>query len=64
MMNKLKKYIAPSVQISFCDYDIVTASPDIGGGSSGSGNTHGGGSGVPVVTPGGGKLPDDWDTGL
>ncbi len=52
-MNELKKYIAPSAQISFCDFDIITASP-----------ASGGGSGDPINTPGGGKSPDDWDTGL
>ena len=53
IMNELKKYIAPSAQISFCDFDIITASP-----------ASGGGSGDPINTPGGGKSPDDWDTGL
>ncbi len=47
MMNELKKYIAPSAQVSIFDRDIVTASPVDGG------------TGDPII--GDGVIPDDFD---
>lgn len=58
-MSELKEYIVPCAQISFCDFDIVTASSFIPSG-------NGGGSGKPIESenPSMGVAPDDLDGGF